>query len=157
MQIELKPLKEEHAQISYKWRNDEDVWKYTGSKPNKKITLQDELNWIREVLKRENEKRYAIIVNNQYVGNIQLTDITGETAQFHIFIGDKNFWGKNIGTVATKLMLENAKKIKLKKIYLEVNKKNLSAIKVYEKNGFIQIKENDSKIYMELELNLQEI
>ena len=144
MFVEIVPLKEIHAHMSWKWRNDKEIWTYTGTKPSKVITLEDELNWIRVVLKRHNEKRFAIIADGVYIGNTQLTDITNESAQLHIFIGDKNYWGKNIATSAVSLLLYEAKKLNLKTVYLLVNKNNIPAIKAYKKNGFKITKTNIS-------------
>ena len=60
------------------------------------ISLETELEWIRRVIQNENEYRCAIFVDGEYVGNIYLTDITEFTANYHIFIGNKNFWGKGV-------------------------------------------------------------
>ena len=72
------------------------------------------------------------------MGNVQLTDVTDSEAQFHIFIGEKTFWGKGVATQATYQILNFAKEIlKLTEVYLFVKKCNESAIKVYKKNSFI--------------------
>ena len=153
MQVEIRPLKIDDAKISYKWRNNPIVWKYTGSKPDKFITEKIETEWLSEVLQRRNEKRYAIIVDNIYVGNTQLLNITENDAVFHIFIGNTNYWGKGVGNIALQLVIEQAKKIKLKKIKLEVNKNNIPAYTIYKKNGFKKKEINNNVIQMELNLN----
>lgn len=45
---------------------------------------------------------------DQYVGNVKLVPINWvqRKATFGILIGDKQFWGKGIGTKATRLMVE---------------------------------------------------
>ena len=139
MKVIIRPLQETDAFISYNWRNKPEIWKYTGHKPDKEITLEIENEWIRKVLQRQSEKRFAICIGDEmeYIGNIQLTDITEEKAQFHIFIGMNKYHGLGIGPKATKLILDYGFKIlDLNEIYLSVNKLNVPAIKSYEKCGF---------------------
>jgi len=40
MKVIIRPLQETDAFISNKWRNNPDIWKYTGNKPDKEITLE---------------------------------------------------------------------------------------------------------------------
>ncbi len=138
--VNIRPLNIADAKKSWLWRNDPNVWAFTGSKPNKFITEEMEMEWIKGVLARKNERRFAICIGdsvNEYVGNVQLTDITKRQAEFHIFIGEKEYWGKGIATLATNQILEVAfKELFLSSIYLYVKKENIAAIKVYQKCGF---------------------
>lgn len=149
--IEIRPLYPEDAKTSWRWRNDLDVWTYTGKKPNLFITEEIERIWIEKVLKEKNSKRYAIIVDNCYVGNIQLTQITKNDAEYHIFIGDKKFWGRGVAFSASQQLIKFAiTELNLKSIYLTVNPSHLKAIQLYEKIGFVKIS-NEVK----MELNFQ--
>ena len=98
MKCYLRLLEENDALTSFNWRNDERVWKHTGSRPDRIITQEIETEWIKTILQRDNEKRFAICIEstNKYIGNVQLTGIEDSKAEFHIFIGDVNFWGKNM-------------------------------------------------------------
>lgn len=140
--ILIRPLEKEDAQSSWKWRNDKEVWKYTGSSPDLNITPDIEINWIEKVLKDSTSKRFAITVDDEYIGNIQLTNITPTDAEFHIFIGNKNFWGNGISYSATQQIIRYAKNfLKLKHIYLFVKPENQAAIMLYEKAGFKKVSE----------------
>jgi len=139
MKVFLRELEIKDAEIAWKWRNDPEVWKLTGRKWNNYVTLEIEKEWIKKVKKEKNSVRFAICVEDEkeYVGNVQLTNIEKESAIFHIFIGNKNFWGKGIGEKATKLLIEYAKsKLSLNEIKLLVKKDNKAALKIYEKVGF---------------------
>lgn len=143
--VYIRPLRREDALISYKWRNDPDIWVYTGRHPDRTITPEIELEWIERVLKNPSSRRFAICLKDGdiYIGNVQLTDIKDGKAEFHIFIGAKEYWGKGFATVATKQLVKFAKdELRLKELYLWVNPQNKSAVKVYSKCGFIQV--NDS-------------
>jgi len=140
MKVVLRPLKELDAYSSYHWRNDHRIWAYTGKAPSKNINLEDELAWIRTVLAGQNEKRFAICVGKsaKYIGNVQLTNIAANQAEFHIFIGDKSMHGLGIGSQATVLLLNYSKKfLGLNEIYLYVHKDNIPAINLYKKCGFL--------------------
>ena len=139
--VMLRPLQEEDAQTSYRWRNDARVWQYTGSRPDKVVTEAMERDWIRQALARSNERRFAICTGAQhtYVGNVQLTHMTAGDAEFHIFIGDTRVHGQGVGTQATQLMLDYARDtLGLHEVYLRVHPDNLAAIRTYEKCGFIR-------------------
>ena len=143
MRVSIRPLQESDALVSYKWRNDPEVFKYTGNVYNNIITLETELAWIRRVIQNENEYRCAILVDDEYVGNIYLTDITRTTAAYHIFIGNKDFWGKGVARTASELILEYAFDVlKLEYVYLRVKRENERALLLYKSLGFI-IEESD--------------
>jgi RimJ/RimL family protein N-acetyltransferase len=156
MKIIIRELRLEDAATSYRWRNDAEVWKFTGSKPDKIITPEIEKQWLAGVLACQDQKRFAICVNEdpKYIGNVQLTDIKDGEAQFHIFIGEKNFWNKGVGTEATRLIISYGfETLHLKRIYLYVNKDNAPAIASYARCGFVQgeIKKDQIKMVIDHE------
>lgn len=146
----IRPLEVKDAETSWKWRNVPEVWEMTGSKPSSEITYEIELNWITNVLKDKSTKRFAILVDDVYVGNIQLTDIKKhESAQYHIFIGDVSYWGKGIAKLASSQILYYSKEVlKLEKIFLKVRHDNIAAIKVYLKSGFVVVANEEGWVEM---------
>lgn len=137
MQVTIRPLQEQDAFTSVKWRNDPEVFKYTGNTYDHEITIESELNWIRNVINNPNDYRCAIIADGVYVGNIYLTGIDGKEADYHIFIGDKNYWGKGVAKSASNLILEYAfKELKLNEVRLKVKKENKAAHNLYLRLGF---------------------
>ncbi len=148
--IKIRLLQEDDYIISYKWRNNPEIWKYTGKKPDKKITPEIEKEWIRNVLDDKESSRHAILVNNKYVGNIQLTNICQTDAEYHIFIGETDYWGKGVAFEASLLLLQYAQKeLGLDKIYLYVSCEHLGAIKLYEKLGFMTVEQKNNTFKME--------
>lgn len=149
MIVTIRPLQEADAYTSVKWRNDPEVFKYTGNTYKSEILLETELNWIRKVMANENEHRCAILADNVYVGNIYLTDITKESAHYHIFIGNKDYWGKGVAKQASEQILKYAFDVlKIKAVYLRVKKQNVSAFHLYLKLGFIERKEDANWVEM---------
>jgi RimJ/RimL family protein N-acetyltransferase len=154
--IFLRPLALDDAATSYKWRNNPEVWKYSLFNPSVPISLEQESAWLEDVLKRTDQKRFAICLtkNEKYIGNIQLIAIVDQHAEFHLFIGDENYWGKGIGTKATKLILDYAfLTLNLNYIRLDVNKNNVAALKIYTRQGFIELDNLESHLAMKLTRN----
>ena len=141
MNVRIRPLKEQDAYTSVKWRNDPEVFKFTGNIYNHEITIDNELEWIRKVTANPTDYRCAILVDEVYVGNIYLTDIKEGTAHFHIFIGDKSYWGKGVAKRASLLILEYAFNVlNIKEVLLRVRNVNTSAYNLYLRLGFKDVK-----------------
>lgn len=154
MDVKIRPLIREDAFKSYKWRNDPDVFKYTGNTYKNEITIETELNWIERVILNKDEYRCAIIADNNYVGNIYLTDISEGKATYHIFIGDKSYWGKGIAQEASLQIIDYAKTVlHLHSINLRVKKSNSRAFELYKRLGFVEHEENEDWIYMTKDLS----
>ena len=99
-----------------------------------------------------NDYRCAIIVNGVYVGNIYLTDINNGTATYHIFIGDKTYWGKGVAKQASRQIIQYGfSQLRLHTICLHVRKANIRAHCLYQSLGFIDIaEEHDDWIHMSI-------
>ncbi|MCC8426360.1 GNAT family N-acetyltransferase [Mucilaginibacter sp. UR6-11] len=151
--IYIRPLVLEDAKISYLWRNDPSIWTYTGFKANGIITEEMETEWLRNNLNRPDQSRFAICVKrlDTYIGNVQLLDFHGKTAELHLFIGNKLYWGKGVGFQATVLILRYGFfNRKLEVIYLKVHPANIAAISIYEKAGFQITGKDDGNIIMSI-------
>ena len=154
-EILIRKLQESDAKISYHWRNDKDVFKYTGNTYKNYISYETELEWIRRVIKNTNEYRCAIEVDGKYVGNIYLTDIDGESAEYQIFIGEKNYWGRGVAAEASRQILKYAFEERgLKYVYLHVREDNERAMRLYKKLGFIPQKLGNNWIKMIMQYRL---
>ncbi len=152
--IYLRPLREEDAATSYKWRNDTEIWVFTKFKANHPVSLQVERQWLKSCISSEKEKRFAICIEgtNQYIGNIQLLNLTISEAALHLFIGAKELWGKGLGLQATRQVLNYGFTVlELERIYLEVHIDNKAAISVYEKAGFKPVSTEKSFLKMEID------
>lgn len=153
MKVELEKLQDHHASVSYKWRNDPEVWVHTFNRPDREITEEDELNWVRKVIAIENDARYAILVDGVYVGNIYLTGIKDGESYYGIFIGEKAHWGKGVGRMASDEILRIGKEERgLKRVFLRVKKENTGGVKLYHNLGFRVIEEHGDYFLMQIDL-----
>jgi RimJ/RimL family protein N-acetyltransferase/glycosyltransferase involved in cell wall biosynthesis len=147
----IRPLEVNDAHFSWRWRNNPIVWEFTGNSPYDEISFEVEKEWIESVINDKKSKRFAILADDVYVGNIQLTNIhESEFAEYHIFIGNPNYWNKGIAKLATYQIIRYAKKVlNLKNIFLYVNPNHVQAINLYRKCGFVIV---SNEIRMELDL-----
>lgn len=149
MEVSIRPLKIEDAYTSVKWRNDPDVFKYTGNIYDHEITLESELSWIKKVIQAKDEYRCAILADSKYVGNIYLTNIHDGVATYHIFLGEKDVWGKGIAKQASLLILKYAfESLHLDVVELRVRIKNERAIELYKRVGFTEISRSEEWAHM---------
>lgn len=140
-QIYLRPLEAQDLNEKYlTWLNDEEVNRYleSGIFPQTKRDLDRFYN---QVIGSPNQIVLAIAdkETKQHIGNVKLGQIdwVHRRATFGILIGDKQFWGKGIGTEATQLMVEYAfGRLNLRRIVLGVHAEHKSAVRAYEKVGF---------------------
>lgn len=154
MNVTIRPLQVEDAKVSVVWRNTPDLWVHTKFKATHKITLQNEMDWIEKVTSDPTCARFAIIADDQYVGNIYLTDIADGEAEYHIFIGEKAYWGKGVARKASELIIDYGEStLKLERIKLLVKKENAGAYHLYATLGFIETYSADDG-FVEMMLNL---
>lgn len=145
--VYLRELTPKNASKEYcAWLNDSEVNKYLETR---KCNIPELKRYIQKQLDDPNSFFVGIFdkKNNKHIGNIKLEPIDwkNKKAVFGILIGNKDYWGKGIGTEATKLIVDYAfKDMNLNEIELGVISENKAAIKVYEKVGFkvIDIKKN---------------
>ena len=151
MNVTIRPLQENDAYTSVKWRNDPEVFKYTGNTYSSEITIENELEWIKKAISNPNEYRCAILVDGIYVGNVYLTDINDGEAEYHIFIGECSHWGKGIARLASEKIIEYGfTQLHLNCIKLRVRVANKRAISLYQTLGFIVVGSDETWISMEL-------
>lgn len=118
--------------------------------------------WNSETLKNElkNNNSYYIVakINNNIVGFAGIKTVLDEADIMNI-VTKKDSRNSGIGSVLFSSIISYAKSNNIKKLTLEVNENNHSAIHLYEKFGFIKIAERkkyyngiDTAIIMQLNL-----
>jgi len=84
---------------------------------------------------------YAIVELPEWrlIGFTTFSSLDGDngSVMFHITIGERDAWGRGLGTEATELMLGHAfERLGLHRVGLSVFSYNVRAIRAYEKAGF---------------------
>ena len=136
-EVYLRPLTVEDAAVSWRWRNDADLWRFTASRPNVVVNEEIERSWATNVISDPSRLNFAICLkpSNRYIGNVYLVNIKNGVGELGIFIGEKGCHGKGYAQAALSLLKKAAADHGIKTIRIGVNKDNLAALVVYLKAG----------------------
>lgn len=113
------------------------------------------LNDIRNFLAEDEDEIFWEIYaeQDQFIGYTSLCCFQGkEQCEFSVFILDKNYWGKGIGTEVTNRMLDYAfNRLDMENVLLETCELHQNAVKVYKKAGFriLEIVPEDRTVFHE--------
>lgn len=148
----LKPLKPKHASKRYlAWLKDGVTIRYI-SAAKKTRRIRDLKIYIRKFSNRKDCMFLRILTKKagHHIGNIKYhpIDFTRKTAVMGMLVGEPTWRGKGVAKEvieATAKYLQSV--IRIRKIYLGVQKNNLPAIRAYRKVGFKSVGrwEDDSK------------
>ncbi len=140
--VRLRGVDKEDLPLFVSWLNDPDVRRYL-SLYNPLSNAQEE-KWFEDLANHclaEQPLMIEALDNEKWkpLGNISFLNVDQQSrnAELGLFIGDKEFWGKGIGTKAISLMLDYGfKTLNLHRVYLRVFEPNQRGIHCYEKIGF---------------------
>ena len=131
---------EKYVDDYLKMLNDEEIQRQISSK-KMNITKESELDWIKSKLEKD-DKIFTILEKNskKFVGNIELKDYDGKTAELGIVITPQ-MQGKHYGPEAEKRMIEYAfNELGLEYLIAVVFDFNERSIHCAKKQGFTEIK-----------------
>lgn len=126
--ITLRALSLEDANGAYPtWLNNPIVTQFN-SHGSVKYTKEMAIDYIKSIQDSSTHHVFAIIFNQQHVGNISLQNINrnNHSAEFAILIGEPSIYGQGVGEKAGKLLLTYGfKTLKLHRIYCGTSEKNI--------------------------------
>lgn len=134
----LRKIVHEDAQRFFQWLSDETLNSFV---LRKKITNQDAVAWIEQVRGRNNEIHCAIDTKEGvHIGCISLKiEPYDRVAELALLIGDKECWGKGLGSEASALIISYAfDELHMHKVFLSVYEYNTRALSLYKKLGFVE-------------------
>lgn len=140
--VSLGPLVRELCSFYQKWNNDfQTTQTLAVSRP---VTLDEQIASFERFSKADSNHIFFTIYakeNDRPIGFTYLADIDhrNRTAEFGIVIGEGDCRGKGFGTETTQLVLSYAFSVLgLHNVVLKVYEFNKSAIRAYEKAGFVK-------------------
>lgn len=136
--ITLRSLQQNDLDNRVKWFNDPEV--------NKNLILDSELNlgdtikWFNNTTNTDTRRDFVIeTADRKGIGCIGLRKINtkNKSGCFYIVIGEKDYWGKGIGSIATSLLLAwGFANLGLNKIWSVVRSENTGSLSMLKKVGF---------------------
>jgi RimJ/RimL family protein N-acetyltransferase len=141
--IRLRAIERADIPRFVRWLNDPEVTQFLlMSSP---LSTAMEEKWLAAQVERPPHQGQIIAIEVKvadewiHIGNAGLHDVdpVNRSAEFGIMIGEKDYWNKGFGTLATRLTLQHGfEHLNLNRIYLEVFETNPRAMKAYEGAGF---------------------
>jgi RimJ/RimL family protein N-acetyltransferase len=139
MSIKLRKVKSSDWKLFLKWWKDKELISLTSGI----VEDSDEVlrKYFDQMMQSKKDQHFIILLGRKPIGHISLMRKSKTMAEINIVIGEKQYWGKGIGTKAIKKATGLAfSKLKYKSICLEVRPDNQRAISTYENCGFIKKK-----------------
>ena len=155
--INLKTVSSSIKKQILNWRNSNSVSKYFQIPYIDKQTHKEWLKKLDEV--KPNVIAFLVKNNTNFIGLTYFSKInyTLNEADWGLYIYTEQYRHKGYGKIILKqIILYAQNSLKLNRIYLEVLKNNLSAIKLYERFNFVRIYETDKIYRYELSLTNKE-
>jgi [ribosomal protein S5]-alanine N-acetyltransferase len=137
--IYLRPVEPDEASRVVPWFNDPEVTRFILR--HRPMTVADETDFLQRFRTSETDLVLGIAVHetDELIGMTGLhhIDARNRHASFGITIGEKQHWGKGLGSEATALMMRHSfQTLNLNRLWLYVFEYNARGIRVYEKLGF---------------------
>jgi len=137
--VYLRALEYTDLARTHGWINDPEVIDAIGSRAP--VSQRQQEQWFEELSRDRSKVVFAICFKEtgEHIGNVALRDIDyiNRNAAMSIFIGDKRWRRKGIGTEASRLILQYAFfYLNLHKVFLKTTATNHAAITMYERLGF---------------------
>ncbi|WP_291566097.1 MULTISPECIES: GNAT family N-acetyltransferase [unclassified Clostridium] len=141
MDIKLRDLQPSDKEYFFSWIKDKEVIRYSLSTFQKMKSNDEISNWFDKLLLDKSSCNQAIVDNSNekligYAGIVQISEIN-LSGEYFIFIGDKSYHGKGVGTFVTKEIVKYGfEDLGLNRIMLTASEKNVGALKAYTKANF---------------------
>lgn len=134
----LEDNQNEYKQL-HEWCQHEFVYEWF----EQRILSYDEI--VTKYKNKLNEKKQELLIircNDKDIGLVQIYKYDDTTYEYDLFIGEEDYLNKGIGTIIVNKVNDIIyNKYKVKNIILRPFKRNIRAIKCYEKCGFKYISE----------------
>lgn len=135
--VHLETINPGNAELMYQWMLDPDISQNLGlrNQPSLERTRQ----WITRALDDPAVHPYAVLLNEQHVGNVILDRLDDylQSARLSVYIGETQARGCGVGTTGIYLVMhEGFHQFGLNKIWLTVHSQNIAAINAYLRLGF---------------------
>ena len=137
--IIIRPLKLEDINKNYiSWFRDNKVTEYLEAR---NISIDDSKKYLTDGILRRNYYIYAICDKNteDHVGNIKIGPLRrfDGVSDLVTLIGNRDYWGKGVGTGAIKLVVQKAfSEGGLRKFSASIDSSNKGSLNAYQRAGF---------------------
>lgn len=140
--IYLRAFEPDDYKTTIVWRNDKQIADKLGG-GRLFVSGAREKKWIEDTIFNSSDIKLAVCLknNNLHIGNVYLTDINyiNRTAESHILIGNKEYWGQGYACEALhEILCYGFEERGLNRVFAHVNIDNLASLRMHVKCGYKQ-------------------
>jgi len=135
--IEFESFTIEDFLKTNKWINDPEIM--SRSFIRQKVSVSEQEKIFRRLSSDKSYIFHKLIFQGRFIGaiGVKKIDYINRNGEIWIYIGEKEFWGQGIGTIAIRKYSELiTKNYNLHKIYATVLSDNIPSLKMFMKAGF---------------------
>ena len=149
-ELHLVDYNTEYFSLSKQWLADEELRHliHAGELPPD----DERKKWFESLPNRSDYLIWGVEYLGQPIGVSGLKHLSDGQAEYWGYIGEKTLWGKGIGKFLMYEIIEKAKSLDLRKVYLRVRKYNPRAYNMYLKFGFAIDNEDDDVYCMSIKI-----
>ena len=138
--IYLRAFEPDDYKVTIAWRNDRTITDKLGG-GNLYVSEAREKKWIEDTIFHSADIKLAVCLteNNLHIGNVYLTDLNyvNRTAESHILIGNKKYWGQGYAREALLQILHYGFEERgLNRVEARINADNVASLRMHEKCGY---------------------
>lgn len=141
--VTLRSLELEDCSEFYLWSQDREVTQFSLSSYAYPQSKQDITHWLSKINESSKTVTFGVCcsITNKLIGYAGIASIStlNRCGEYFVLIGDKDYWGKGVGTEVTKLITDYGfRTLGLHRIELTAFSNNPAAIRAYSKAGYVK-------------------
>lgn len=135
MKIEYLDFNKLFLERSFEWLTDPEINRLLDVG---RVSKEEQQIWFKGLKTRKNYLIWGVSCDGMPIGAVGLKNInfSEKEAEYFGYIGEKEYWGRGIGTKMLEFAKTQATDIGIEKLYLNVIPENQRAIHLYKKFGF---------------------
>lgn len=140
---------ERFLDASWGWLTDPEIRGLTSTPV---FTREQQKVWFHSLPTKTDYCIWGIELQDVPIGAFGFKHIQKDSAEYWGYIGDRGLWGRGIGRWMLQEAIERAKLKGLQRLYLHVVERNLRAIRLYRRQGFVEAASDSGMLRMEKRL-----
>ena len=138
---------EQFLEKSWEWLRDPEM-KTLVMSPD--FTREEQLQWFSRLPGKSDYLIWGLSCDGAPVGAAGLKHVTKEAAEYWGYIGERQYWGIGLGREAMNFVVDQARKLGLHELYLNVHEDNIRAVQLYTKFGFSTVSATGRVLKMQM-------
>ena len=116
------------------------------------MSAEEQQTWFKSLAARNDYRIWGIHCGSRKIGACGLKNISGKSAEYWGYIGEKEYWGRGLGKRLVSYCIEQAGELGLSSLYLKVIPENTRARRLYLASGFQESGQEANMLIMTLSL-----